>query len=122
MLTVPSAQFRKRRRRAKPVAAAPPGPPNEITDWSDPFSGPDNTLTVTVQGTVTSIDVGGFEGHQGSDGWFAMTGVDLSNPPLVRFTFARDMTGSDSWQVPDPSKWHFADGQALVGPVGGDFG
>jgi hypothetical protein len=95
--------------------------PDEITDRSDPFSGPDNTLTLTVQGTVTAIEVGGVEGHQGSDGWFAMTGVDLSNPPLVRFIFSRDMTGSDAWQVPDPSAWHFADGRALQAPLSGDF-
>jgi hypothetical protein len=95
---------------------------NQITDWSNPSSGPDNTLTVTVQGTVLSIDApGGFEGHEGSDGWFAMTGVDLSNPPLVRFIFSRDMTGSDAWQVTDPSAWHFADGQPLQAPFDGTF-
>src|SRR5690349_1749136 len=105
MIIVPPIPFR--RRRSSSAAAAAPTVPNEITDWSNPSSGPDNTRTVTVQGTVLSMDVGGFEGHQGSDGWFAMTGVDLSNPPLVRFVFARDMTGSDAWQVPDASKWHF---------------
>jgi hypothetical protein len=76
---------------------------------------------VTVQGTVLSIDVGGFEGHQGSDGWFPMIGVDLSNPPIVAFIFARDMTGSDAWRVPDPSAWHFADGRGLAAPFEGDF-
>jgi hypothetical protein len=75
---------------------------------------------VTVQGTVTSINVGGFEGHN-SDGWFAMVGVDLSNLPLVGFIFAQDMTGSDAWRVPDSSKWHFANGQPLVAPFSGDF-
>src|SRR5690242_6746546 len=49
----------KSRGRARAVAAAPPGPPNEITDWSDPSSRLDNTLTVTVHGTVLSIDVVG---------------------------------------------------------------
>jgi hypothetical protein len=121
MLIIPPPK-RKSRSRVRPAApSAPPGPPNEITDWSDPFSGPDNTLTLTVQGTVTSVEVGGFEGHQGSDGWFPITGVDLSNPPLVRFIFARDMTGSDAWRVPDASKWHFADGRALQAPLSGDF-
>jgi hypothetical protein len=117
----PAPRRVRRKRRSSPTAAAPPGPPNEITDWSDPFSGPDNTLTVTVQGTVTAIDVGGFEGHQSSDGWFPITSVDLSDPPRVRFVFGRDMTGSDAWRVPDASKWHFADGQPLVGPTSGDF-
>src|SRR5690348_4310777 len=112
MLIIPPPQ-RQTRRPPKRNPAPPPADPNQITDWSDPFSGPDNTLTITVQGTVTAIDVGGFEGHESSDGWFPITGVDLSDPPRVRFIFARDMTGSDSWRVPDASKWHFADGQAL---------
>jgi len=102
------------------AVASAPSVANEITDWSDPSSGPDNQLRVTVQGTVLSIDVGGFEGHQGSDGWFPIIGVDLSHLP-VGFIFARDMTGSDAWRVPDASAWHFADGQPLQGPLSGDF-
>ena len=94
--------------------------PNEITDWSDPSGGPDNQLRVTVQGTVTAIDVGGFEAF--TDGaWYPIVGVDLSMQPLVGFIFARDMTGSESWRVPDASKWHFANGQALAAPYSGDF-
>src|SRR5258708_22911682 len=85
----------KARGRIPPTAvASAPTVPNEITDWSNPSSGPDNQLRVTVQGTVLSIDVGGFEGHQGEDSWYPILGVDLSSPPIVGFIFTRDMTGS----------------------------
>ena len=121
MLTITPSPFRKRRGRGRARSAAPLSPPNEITDWGDAHSGGDFQIRLTVQGTATAIDApAGFEVYDG-DAWWPMASANLSALPLLTLTFGHDVTGAFQWRVPDAGAWHFADGQALVGAMEGEF-
>src|SRR5947199_10000002 len=115
-------QYRRRRGRAARLRTTPvPSDPNEIIYWGDAHSQGDFQIRLTVQGTVTAIDApAGFEVFDGSD-WWPMISADLSLLPLLTLTFGNDVTGTYQWRVPNAGAWHFADGQALVGPFEGEF-
>src|SRR5438874_165983 len=121
MLTPSTPQFRKRRGKSNATATPPPPVENHILSVA---SGGSDLVVVTLSDGVTEIDPVSDALWVSIDGgtWSPATAVDLAGSPVLRFTVPDSLQAYLFWHVEDPSAYHMADGQPLLGPYDGSIG
>jgi hypothetical protein len=111
-------RHRRKRRAVEPAPTPPVG--NHILSVTGGFA---DMVIVTLSAGVTEIDPVGDALWVSVDGetWWAATGVDISETPVVLITVQESLEAYQFWHVEDASAYHMADAQPLLGPFDGSI-
>lgn len=117
----PIIPLKRRVHRKRRAVVASPTPPDSIVSVA--HGAGEDEIVVTVNGTVTLVDVGSalWVSADGGDTWLHPIGVNWDNPPVVLFLFPDNVSGATLWHVEDALQWTFADDQHLSPPYDGSI-
>jgi hypothetical protein len=123
MLIVPPTPFRRKRGRI----GAPQPPPitgNVIINVVHGGAHGDDSVLVTINGTVTAIDEvsTALQVRTGLGAWVSPLGANIDLQPIIFFLFPENVNEATEWRVLDPNSWQFVGGGSLEEPWEGSVG